>query len=99
MGMNGGIHDAWCLADLLMEVANGGDPERLDKYETRRRPIACDDIVAQADENRARMSIKNEAKRYEYLKSLQDIAADPIKARSFLLRSSMIEGLRRSEML
>ena len=97
MGMNGGIHDAWCLADLLMEVANGGDPDRLDKYEARRRPIACDDIVAQADKNRARMSVKNEAKRHEYLKSLQEIAANPIKSREFLLRSSMIEGLRRSE--
>jgi len=99
MGMNGGIHDAWCLADLLMEVANGGDPDRLDKYEARRRPIACDDIVAQADKNRARMSVKNEAKRHEYLKSLQEIAANPIKSREFLLRSSMIEGLRRSEMI
>ena len=98
-GMNGGIHDAWCLADLLMEVANGGDPDRLDKYEARRRPIACDDIVAQADKNRARMSVKNEAKRHEYLKSLQEIAANPIKSREFLLRSSMIEGLRRSEMI
>ena len=99
MGMNGGIHDAWCLADLLMEVANGGDPDRLDKYEARRRPIACDDIVAQADKNRARMSVKNEAKRHEYLKSLQEIAANPIKSREFLLRSSMIEGLRRSDMI
>ena len=99
MGMNGGIHDAWCLADLLMEVANGGDPDRLDKYEARRRPIACDDIVAQADKNRARRSVKNEAKRNEYLKSLQEIAANPIKSREFLLRSSMIEGLRRSEMI
>ena len=99
MGMNGGIHDAWCLADLLIEVANGGDPQGLDKYEARRRPIARDDIVAQADKNRARMSAKNEAKRYEYLRSLKEIAANPIKARKFLLRSSMIEGLRRSEML
>lgn len=99
MGMNGGIHDAWCLADLLIEVANGGDPQGLDKYEARRRPIARDDIVAQADKNRARMSAKNEAKRHEYLRSLKEIAANPIKARKFLLRSSMIEGLRRSEML
>ena len=99
MGMNGGIHDAWCLADLLIEVANGGDPQGLDKYEARRRPIARDDIVAQADKNRARMSAKNEAKRHEYLRSLKEIAANPIKARQFLLRSSMIEGLRRSEML
>jgi len=99
MGMNGGIHDAWCLADLLIEVANGGDPTRLETYEARRRPIARDDIVAQADKNRARMNTTNEAERHAYLQSLQETAADPVKSREFLLRSSMIEGLRRAEAL
>ena len=99
MGMNGGIHDAWCLADLLIEVANGGDPARLDAYEARRRPIARDDIVAQADKNRARMNTTDETERRAYLQSLQETAADPVKAREFLLRSSMIDGLRRSEAL
>lgn len=99
MGMNGGIHDAWCLADLLIEAANGGDPARLDAYEARRRPIARDDIVAQADKNRARMNTTDETERHAYLRSLQETAADPVKAREFLLRSSMIEGLRRAEAL
>jgi len=99
MGMNGGIHDVWCLADLLTDVANGGDPKTLDTYEARRRPIACDDIVAQADSNRARMNTTNEAERNDHLKRLQQIANDPKKARQFLLRSSMIEGLQRSEKL
>lgn len=96
MGMNGGIHDAWCLADLLIEVAGGGDPARLDRYEARRRPIARDDIVAQADANRARMNTRDDAERRAYLQHLQATAADPAKARAFLLRSSMIEGLRRA---
>jgi 2-polyprenyl-6-methoxyphenol hydroxylase-like FAD-dependent oxidoreductase len=97
--MNGGIHDVWCLADLLTDVANGGDPKILDTYEARRRPIARDDIVAQADSNRARMNTTNEAERNDHLKRLQQIANDPNKARQFLLRSSMIEGLQRSEKL
>lgn len=99
MGLNGGIHDAWCLADLLIEVANGGNPMRLDTYEARRRPIARDDIVAQADKNRVRMNTTDEAERRAYLRSLQETAADTVKAREFLLRSSMIEGLRRAEAL
>ncbi len=99
MGMNGGIHDAWCLADVLTQVANGGDPGLLDSYEARRRPIARDDIVAQADKNRARMNTTDTAERHAYLKSLQETAADPVKARAFLLRSSMIDGLRRAEAL
>ena len=99
MGMNGGIHDVWCLADLLIDVANGGNPKTLDIYEARRRPIARDDIVAQADSNRARMNTTNEGERSDHLKRLQQIANDPNKARQFLLRSSMIEGLQRSEKL
>lgn len=99
MGMNGGVHDAWALADLIVEVANGADPARLDLYERRRRPIARDDIVAQADANRARMNDTDPAARRAHLERLQAIAADPEQARAFLLRSSMIEGLRRAEAL
>ena len=97
MGMNGGIHDAWALADGLIAVAGGSDPAVLDRYERQRRPIARDDIVAQADQNRARMNTTDEAARAAHLQHLQGIAADPEKARAFLRRSSMIEGLERAE--
>jgi len=99
MGMNGGVHDAWRLADLIAEVAGGADPARLDAYEASRRPIARDDIVAQADANRARMNQTDPEARLAELRRLQSIAADPAKARAFLLKSSMIEGLRRAEAL
>lgn len=97
MGMNGGVHDAWLLADLLIGLANGSAEETLESYERKRRPIARDDIVGQADKNRARMNNTDPAARRAHLEELQRIAADPIQARKFLLRSSMIEGLRRAE--
>jgi 3-(3-hydroxy-phenyl)propionate hydroxylase len=99
MGMNGGIHDAWMLSDLLIRVAGGGDPAILDSYERARRPIARDDIVAQADANRSRMNTTDPEQRRAYLSELRAIAADPARARKFLLRSSMIEGLKRAETL
>ncbi len=99
MGLNGGVHDAWVLADKLAAVANGGDEAMLDEYERQRLPIARDDIVSQADANRARMNTRDESKRRDHLAELQAIAADPEKAHAFLLRSSMIQGLRRSEAL
>ncbi|WP_050929528.1 FAD-dependent oxidoreductase [Aestuariivita boseongensis] len=97
MGMNGGIHDAWLLADLLAQVASGTPSIILEAYERKRRPIAKDDIVGQADENRARMNAKDMRARQAHLAELQRIAGDPERARAFLLRSSMIEGLRRAE--
>ena len=99
MGMNGGIHDAWALADLLIDVANGASDGILESYERKRRPIAKDDIVGQADKNRARMNATDDAARLAHLSELQRIARDPDLARDFLRRSSMIEGLKRAEAL
>ena len=97
MGMNGGIHDAWSLADKLIAVARGGDPSLLDRYERQRRTVARDDIVQQADANRARMNATDPEVRAAHLQNLQSIARDPEKARSFLRKSSMLDGLARAE--
>lgn len=95
MGMNGGIHDAMELAATLAEVWKGEAEEALlDRYTRRRRPIAEREIIAQADRNRARMREQDPARRAEMLADLQRIAADPVRAREHLLRSSMIAGLR-----
>ena len=69
-------------------------PGRLDLYTRRRRPVASEQILMQADRNRARMRERDPAKRREILAGLQEITADREKLRDYLLRSSMIEGLR-----
>lgn len=96
MGMNGGVHDAFELAETLRQVWLGAVPELLDRYTRRRRPIAEQEVLAQADRNRARMQERDSDKRREMLAALQATAADPVKAREHLLRSSMIAGLRRA---
>lgn len=97
MGMNGGIHDAFCLGEAIREIWAGHGLDALDRYTRRRRPIAAEEILAQADRNRARMQERDPDKRREMLTQLQRTAADPVRAREYLLRSSMIEGLRRAE--
>lgn len=97
MGMNGGIHDAFELTEALASIYRGdADDRRLDRYERRRLPIARDDILAQSDANRARMAETDPDARRAALRKLREIAGDPERCRSFLLRSSMIEGLRRA---
>ncbi|MES2451143.1 MAG: FAD-dependent monooxygenase [Pseudomonadota bacterium] len=96
MGMNGGVHDAFELADTLRQVWNGATPDLLDRYTRRRRPIAEQEVLAQADRNRARMQERDHDKRRDMLAALQVTVADPIVAREHLLRSSMIAGLRRA---
>jgi len=98
MGLNGGIHDSFELADALTDILRGGaGAARLDLYDRRRRPIARDQILAQADANRARMRERDMGARCEILAGLQAICADPVRLHAHVLRSSMIEGLRMSQ--
>jgi 3-(3-hydroxy-phenyl)propionate hydroxylase len=100
MGLNGGIHDAFELAAALIDVLrHGASEDRLDAYDRRRRPIAREDILAQADRNRARMRERDPERRLVTLHELQNIAGDRDKLRDFLRRSSMLEGLARSAAL
>lgn len=96
MGMNGGIHDAFNLTEKIRAIHAGAGLEELDRYTRQRRPIAAEEILVQADRNRSRMQERDPARRQQMLEDLQRTASDPVLARAHLLRSSMIEGLRRA---
>ena len=95
MGMNGGLHDVINLAGKLVEVHGGGAAEILDRYEAERRPIAIDYINANTARNRALMAERDPAERRKKQDEMCRVAADPVAAKAFLMKSSMIETLRR----
>ncbi len=97
MGMNGGIHDAVNVADKLVAVLDGRDPTLLGRYERQRRKVALETVQAQALRNRSIMNERDPAKRQAYYDDLRATAEDPARARSYLLRSSMIQSLRDLE--
>lgn len=90
MGMNGGLHDAWVLCRKL--VAGG----ELDAYERERRPVAIDYINANTARNRKLMAERDPQARQRAQAEMGRIAADPVAAKAFLMKSSMIETLRRT---
>jgi 2-polyprenyl-6-methoxyphenol hydroxylase-like FAD-dependent oxidoreductase len=97
MGMNGGIHDAFKLCEKLIAVIEGGaDDGLLDSYERQRRPVAEEEIIQQSHRNRTRMQERDPARRRAMLEELRRTIADPAKLKAYLLKSSMIEGLRRA---
>jgi 3-(3-hydroxy-phenyl)propionate hydroxylase len=96
MGMNGGIHDAFNLAEKLIEVWRGADDGLLDLYVRQRRPIAIEHVIAQADRNRRRMRETDPDRRRALLTDLQRTADDPKRARDYLLNSAMLTGLRQA---
>ena len=96
MGMNGGIHDAVNLSLKLFNVLNGADDSQLDQYDRQRRTLASQRIIPQASENRARMATSDKTSQLARLDQLKAIAADREANREFLMKSSMITGLREA---
>ncbi len=97
MGLNAGIHDAFELAKALAAILkDGANLGRLDLYDRRRRPVVAEHILGQAARNRARMRVKDIGARRQEIEKLQAIAADPEQHKAFVLRASMITGLRQA---
>jgi 3-(3-hydroxy-phenyl)propionate hydroxylase len=97
MGMNGGIHDAFNLCEKLIAVLRKeADDMILDRYERQRRPVAEEEIIQQAHRNRSRMREHDAERRRAIMADLQRTTADPVKLKSYLMKSSMIDGLRRA---
>ena len=100
MGLNGGIQDAVNLADKLVRIMRDGVPERLlDLYNLQRRTVMSEFVQQQSIANKQRLEARDPATRRRNLDELARIAADPARARQFLLRSSMIESQRRADAL
>ncbi|SFC03189.1 3-(3-hydroxy-phenyl)propionate hydroxylase [Polaromonas sp. OV174] len=96
MGMNGGIHDAFNLAEKLSRIYAGESTELLQLYERQRRPIAVKHVLEQSGRNRARMQERDTEKRRRSLTDLQQKASDKALATQYLLETSMISGLREA---
>ena len=94
MGLNGGIHDAFNLAEKLAAVIRGAPLDTLERYSRQRRKVALDVVQQTALRNRAILNAQEPASRRAYYDELRGIVDDPEKHRGYLLRTSMIESLR-----
>lgn len=97
MGMNGGVHDAFNLADKLVEILLAGkDPALLDRYERQRRAVAIEYINANTARNKKTMEERDPQARRKTQDQLRATAADPVAAKDYLRKSSMIDALERA---
>ena len=100
MGLNGGIQDAANLCEKLARVILDGASDRLlDLYDLQRRTIAVEFVQEQSIANKKRLEARDPEVRKRNLDELRATAADPERARAFLLRSSMIASQRRAASL
>ncbi len=98
MGLNGGIQDAANLSDKLARVLlDGASDKLLDLYDRQRRTVATEFVQEQSIANKKRLEAREPQARKRNLDELRATAADPERARQFLLRTSMIASQRRAE--
>ena len=96
MGMNGGIHDAFNLAEKLAAVIAGrAGKDELDRYERQRRPVALEYVNTITIANKRNLEAKDPEAHRRWKAEMARTAADPRLAREYMLKTSMIASLRR----
>lgn len=91
MGMNSGIHDAALLAEKLTAVFYHHAPDSLlDEYSHTRRAVALESIRRYTDQNYRDLAATDDTHRQQRNETLRAIAADPSRARAYLLHASML---------
>jgi 3-(3-hydroxy-phenyl)propionate hydroxylase len=100
MGLNSGVHDAFNLADKLARILlNKADETELDRYHRQRRQIAIRHTQAQTMRNKRLLEERDPAVRKRNHEELRRSADDPLLARKFLMRTSLLESLREAEQI
>jgi 3-(3-hydroxy-phenyl)propionate hydroxylase len=98
MGMNGGVHDAINLCDKLIDVVNHNkESTLLDRYERQRRTIAIEYINANTARNKKMLEERDLQVRAQSQRELKAIASNPVKAKEYLRKTSMLDALERAE--
>ena len=83
-----------------MRVWNGEvDDRELGRYDAQRRPIAVDYVQQTTMRNKAMLEETDADARQVKHDEMRAVVADPVRAREYLLQSSMIEALKKSEAL
>jgi 3-(3-hydroxy-phenyl)propionate hydroxylase len=96
MGMNGGIQDAFNLADKFKHIYAGADDRLLDRYDRQRRIVAIEAVQQQTHRNQQIISERDPETRKKSLEAMRRTASDRKSAREYMLGSSMIASMRRA---
>src|SRR5437870_4132899 len=96
MGMNGGIHDAFNLAEKLADVIRGEKPpEELERYERQRRPVALEYVNTITIANKRHLEMRDAEEQRRWRAELSRAMADRTAEREYMLKLSMIASLRK----
>ncbi|MGK0498929.1 MAG: 3-(3-hydroxy-phenyl)propionate hydroxylase [Oceanicoccus sp.] len=98
MGMNGGLHDAHNLAAKLVDIINDGADytEKFKHYDRQRRELAVKFVQDHTISNKKLMESTDTQVQRDRQKMLMETAADPAKAKAFVMERAMFDCVRAS---
>jgi|ERR1051326_1127324 3-(3-hydroxy-phenyl)propionate hydroxylase len=100
LGLNCGIHDAMELIDTLHQVVTKqAEVSLLDRYERRRRPINIEFVQQTTIANKKRLEERDPRVRSAKQDELRKTAEDPDLHKQFLMRTSLLESVRKAELI
>ena len=99
MGMNGGLHDAFCLGEKFDSIYNQGSDytSEFEHYDRPRKDVAVRFVQEHTIQNKKLMESTDPDVQRKRQQMLMDTATDPEAAREFLLERAMINCYRESQ--
>jgi 2-polyprenyl-6-methoxyphenol hydroxylase-like FAD-dependent oxidoreductase len=98
LGLNSGIHDAVDLSRRLIRIVSDENhtnlKEELEVYSNVRRQVALDYVKEMTEKNTNLMKEKDPEYRLKMQQQMAELAANPVTAKKWLLRSSLISAVR-----
>ncbi|MFC4562151.1 FAD-dependent oxidoreductase [Nocardiopsis mangrovi] len=97
VGLNSGIHDAVDVTRRISRIRSGrGDAEpELSAFADIRRRVALEYVQADTQRNTDRLRETDEEVRRAGHEEMRATAADPVRARAYMRRASLLESVRR----
>ena len=93
-GMNGGLHDAWNLAEKLDGIINHNkDKDLLDLYDRQRRTVMNDFIQKQSITNKKMIEETGDTKYSSEWMRMRNLHENENHRREYMLRQSMTQSL------
>lgn len=99
MGMNGGLHDAFCIGEKLSRIYKYGAnyAAEFEHYDRQRKDIAVRFVQEHTIQNKKLMESTDPDVQKNRQKMLMDTAADPVAAKNFILERAMINCFNESQ--
>ncbi|WP_067930072.1 FAD-dependent oxidoreductase [Alicyclobacillus kakegawensis] len=98
LGLNSGIHDAVDLGRRFLRIAEYRDFDRiveeLETYSEVRRQVALAYVRQISERNTNVLTEKDPVRRLQLQQEMAAEAADPVRARQWLLRSTLLQAVR-----